>query len=212
MKRECIHPRKAIKIVREFIDDISNFTYEKEHTIIPKENKPFNEMTVDEIAESWRNAEEIIITEKRKCKIVNLTGTHRGSCAYPYDLEDERKYFRIGININEFCSISKGEQQFRSDFVSRCLKAKGFANITLTVLHELGHFETHFMDFGNYNRKKELIRLRTQCSIETINFAYFQLPDETAATNWAINWLDNAENRKKAKAFEKKFFGCFEKN
>ena len=43
-----------------------------------------------------------------------------------------------------------------------------------------------------------------------MNYAYFTLPDETAATEWAINWLSDAENRKKAKAFEKKFFACFE--
>lgn len=211
MKRKCIHSRKVIKVMREFIDDISNFTYEKEHTIITKQNKSFDEMTTDEILETFSNAEEIIVTEKRRCKIVNLTGTNQGCCAYSYDLEDEKKYFRIGVNIDEFCSICKGDQQFRSDFVSRCLKAKGFANITLSLLHELGHFETHFMEFKNYNRIKELTLLREQYSEETINFAYFRLPDETAATNWAINWLDSAENRKKAKAFEKKFFSCFEK-
>lgn len=210
MKRKCVHPKKVIKVMREFIDDISNFTYEKEHTIITKENKPFNEMTANEFIESWKNAEEIIVTEKRRCKIVNLTGTNQGCCAYGYDLEDEKKYFRIGVNIDEFCSTNKGDQQFRSDFVSRCLKAKGFANITLSLLHELGHFETHFMEFKNYNRTKEITLLRELYPKETINFAYFRLPDETAATNWAINWLDNVENRKRAKAFEKEFFSCFE--
>ena len=59
MKRKCVHPKKVIKVMREFIDDISNFTYEKEHTIITKENKPFNEMTANEFIESWKNAEEI---------------------------------------------------------------------------------------------------------------------------------------------------------
>ena len=44
----------------------------------------------------------------------------------------------------------------------------------------------------------------------SLNNAYFQMPDETAATEWAIKWLSNPENRKIAKAFEKKFFACFE--
>ena len=35
---------------------------------------------------------------------------------------------------------------------------------------------------------------------------YFLLPDEVVATKWAIDWLENAENRKLAKAFEKEFF------
>ena len=43
----------------------------------------------------------------------------------------------------------------------------------------------------------------------TINFEYFKLPDEKAATDWAIEWLSHPENRRKAKEFEKKFFACF---
>jgi O-antigen/teichoic acid export membrane protein len=38
---------------------------------------------------------------------------------------------------------------------------------------------------------------------------YFLLPDEMSATDWAVEWLQDAEHRRIAKAFEKKFFACF---
>lgn len=209
--RKCIHPRKVIKIMREFIDDISNFEYQE--TIIKFNNdKPFDEMTTEEFLEAFYNAEEKTSFYKRKCKIINLTGTDKSCCAYSYDLdEDERQYFRIGVNLDEFCVKSKGHLQFTSNFISRCPSARGFAGITLSLLHELGHFETHFIEFEGYNRLIELALLREQYPKEIINFAYFELPDEQAATDWAIKWLNNKENRKKAKSFEKAFFSCFER-
>jgi len=40
------------------------------------------------------------------------------------------------------------------------------------------------------------------------NALYFDLPDEKAATEWAIKWL--AENAAIAKEFEKEFVKCWE--
>ena len=31
------------------------------------------------------------------------------------------------------------DKAFRKDFVQRCLMARGFANVTLSILHEIGH-------------------------------------------------------------------------
>ena len=78
----------------------------------------------------------------------------------------------------------------------------------IILLHELGHF-TAQQKFEGYDRGKALAELREKFPPAIINFEYFKLPDEKAATGWAINWLSDPEHRKIAKAFEKKFFACF---
>ena len=103
-----------------------------------------------------------------------------------------------------------GQKQFRKDFTSRCKTAIGFADITLVILHEVGHFSAENVTYS-YNRFKAVNDLHKNFPKSTINFEYFKLPDEKAATDWAITWLSIPENRKAAKEFEKKFFTCFEK-
>ena len=46
-------------------------------------------------------------------------------------------------------------------------------------------------------------------TIEELNHAYFMLPDEIAATKWAVNWLKKKENRQRAREFEKELFEAF---
>ena len=41
------------------------------------------------------------------------------------------------------------------------------------------------------------------------NEKYLHVPTEWVATQWAINWLADAENRKIAREFERKFWACF---
>lgn len=85
-----------------------------------------------------------------------------------------------------------GDKAFRRDFVSRCPMAQGFSNITLSILHELGHhFNRDSFDESEYENEVD----------------HFSLPCERVATDWAINWLKNANNRKIAKQFEKELFG-----
>ncbi len=102
------------------------------------------------------------------------------------------------------------QKQFRKDFVSRCKIAKGFADITLDILHEIGHFATEEVS-RSYDRRQAILKLYRDFPQAVINFKYFGLPDEKAATDWAIDWLSISDHRKIAKDFEKKFFSCFEK-
>ena len=83
----------------------------------------------------------------------------------------------------------------------------------------MGHFYTEkevCKKYPSYNRIEEIkkIILSTHnlknCDYEA-NKLYQQLPDELAATTWALDWLADAEHRKLAKAFEKKFFANYEK-
>lgn len=86
---------------------------------------------------------------------------------------------------------------FRKDFVTRCPMAQGFANVTLTILHEIGHhFTREIFDAQDLNAYYEVDDMDE----------YLSLPCERAATDWAIAWLADKEHRKVAKAFERQIF------
>jgi hypothetical protein len=89
------------------------------------------------------------------------------------------------------------DRLFRQDFITRCPLARGFADITLTILHEVGH---------HFNREAYIF-----CDAKEYNNAtgadHFKLHCEMVATDWAVQWLQSARNRSIAKAFEHAYFG-----
>lgn len=104
-----------------------------------------------------------------------------------------------------------GGKYFRQDFIRRCPMGKGFSDVTISILHEVGHAMTKSLLPEDYNREDECDKIeKNNRTYKEINFEYFRMLDETLATNWAIAWLKNAEHRKQAKAFEKEFWACFE--
>lgn len=195
--RKLIHPRKVVWAMADFINEIHDLTYE---TLSIPHDFDFSRDNWADLLEACGAKQEYPAT----CKIVKSPDGM--FCAMVADLgEDE---FRIGYNIEDlYC---KGHRQFTDNFRSRCTIAKGFADITLTLLHELGHFEAH-EEFEDYDRVKSIKYILSTYPREKVNLEYFKLPDEMAATEWAIEWLQDAEHRRIAKAFEKKFFACFEK-
>lgn len=88
------------------------------------------------------------------------------------------------------------DKEFRNDFVARCPIAKGFSDVTLTILHEFGHW---------YNRN--VMNIVVYADMVENDENYFSNPYEVLATQWAICWLLCPANRKIAKDFEKKYFG-----
>lgn len=91
------------------------------------------------------------------------------------------------------------DKAFRKDFVERCPLARGFSSITLTLLHECGHWATRsIFDIVEYEKWDE----RAESQEE-----YMKIPWEHLATEWAICWLHSPANRKVAKAFERAYFG-----
>ena len=135
-------------------------------------------------------------------------------CAYLTYSSDFRVV--IGYNFEKYSH----DKAFRKNFIARCPLARGFASITLTLLHELGHFETEDYISDEYDRDKALIEIRKRAKEESPNLSvdelnekyYFPLEDETLATDWAIEWLQDKNNRKIAKQFEKNFFSCVKKD
>lgn len=180
------HPRKAMWAMRDFMNEASTMTYHIGY---------------------WDDEKGGIIHEKgkRMCEMVKSSSGGFGACVDYWD----PKTFNIFYNFDELM-YHFGTRQFREDFISRCPMGRGFADITLVLLHELGHFMTNDNDFGDFDRDAEMEFLQT-IPVEFRNLLYFCFPDETAATDWAIEWLQDAEHRRMAKAFEKKFFACFKK-
>ena len=88
---------------------------------------------------------------------------------------------------------------FRKNFISLCPSAKGFSHITLTILHECGHWATRsVMDIVEYDKL---------ASVAYTQEMYMANPWEMLATQWAVCWLCSPSNRKVAKDFERKYFG-----
>ena len=113
----------------------------------------------------------------------------------------ERDQWSINVNqipprlilppdLNEVRDVDK---MFRADFIRRYPSARGFANVTISILHELGH---------HFTRE---IYLNTDKSEGDTMEEHLTLPAEVIATEWAINWLKDPINRKTAKAFEKEY-------
>lgn len=97
------------------------------------------------------------------------------------------------------CKIGEDDKQFRNNFISRCPLARGFSHITVSLLHECGHWETRsVMDDDTYRKMRAKVS-----DMET----YMAIPWEHLATDWAICWLSSPKNRKRAKEFERKYFG-----
>ena len=193
-KYRVIHPRKALWAMRDFINEIHNVEYEF-FRFRPEEDD-------DEAFTRFCNTDEWE-TQRAVCKIVKIKEANFS--AFLDDLGGDT--FRIGYNFEALGT--KEITEARETFTSRSSMCKGFSNITLALLHELGHFSSE-QDFEDYDRETELEFLKS-IPVEFSRKMYYLLPDEMSATDWAVEWLQNAENRKIAKRFEKNFFKNFEK-
>ena len=83
---------------------------------------------------------------------------------------------------------------------------KGFSQVVRVLLHEFGHHMTYTTIIALYG-EDEITRLYQEA--KGSNEKYLHVPTEWVATQWAINWLADAENRKIAREFERKFWACF---
>lgn len=87
---------------------------------------------------------------------------------------------------------TEGAKAFKDFFIKHCPMAKDFNNITISLLHEIGHIMTIDESYGEQIKTKD-------------NEKYFTSHDEWIATEWAINFLIN--NTKLLRKFEKKIAG-----
>lgn len=197
---KCVHPRKVIKFMLAFANTVcetGNIMYYDGDEILNPD---------DDITE-WEFGDAIF----EPCEV-----TFKKSDKFAYRLREDDADPNV-ILLYDFKELfCKGSKEFRQDFTRRCPAAKGFADITISILHELGHAATEFDDnLADFDREATLDKLEKEWKAthkkgeRGFNFEYFKMPDETAATDWAIGWLQDPKNRKIAKDFEKKFFSCF---
>ena len=93
-------------------------------------------------------------------------------------------------------SKSEEDKAFREDFIARCPFAVSFSDVTLTILHEFGHWYTrNVMDMVVYSH------MVGKCH------NYLTVSYEILATQWAVCWLLCSANRRVADDFENKYFG-----
>ena len=87
------------------------------------------------------------------------------------------------------------DKKFRKFFLTLCPLAWEFSDITISILHEIGH---HF-------HRIEYITCDEDEYNNAFGYDHFKLPCEMIATEWAIKWLQNKDNRAIAKQFNKTF-------
>lgn len=104
---------------------------------------------------------------------------------------------RIELPSNLNYVPDDSDKAFRENFISRCPSASEFSNVTLMLLHEIGHWFTRF-DFDEMEDMKQRFMVETDDE-------YMNLPCEYLATEWAIAWIDTEEHKPIARQFEKNF-------
>lgn len=142
------------------------------------------------------------LTVERK-RFISLT---KGRCGFRAYVGATK--IRIEYDFQSMAKNDVGQSEFRRNITMRDASLRGFSDVTLSLLHELGHFETEGdVPFG-YDRFKAQKDYRKWCGddLRLLNLMYFSLPDEWLATQWAIDWLSDEDNRKRAKQFERDFF------
>lgn len=214
-KRICVNPRRAVNAMRDFLSIASPNLYET--LVWPAEisgTRPKKEEFSDPL--DWYSA--IVDWELENGEMVKFPITPKvykmkeeNFCVHSSDLfEDGDDTVRFGYNYEAlFDNSIHGTIVIIRDMEKREKYMRGFSRITKILLHEMGHLATHEEIYEKYS-EEELEQLHNENhNNKGGNYGYIHLPDEYAATQWAIDWLKNPKNRKIAKAFEKKFWSCF---
>lgn len=97
---------------------------------------------------------------------------------------------------------------FYKYWLSKNAILENFSPITFIFLHELGHFATGDAIRETFPLFKRFFSLAFLEYAE--KNAYYELPDEKAASEWAVSWLSEERNHPIAHAFEEKFFSFWD--
>ena len=190
---KCAHPRICKRLMTEFLQDATTLTYVSEFCrFLGMGDDGMPILGDSEFGEYDR--------------VVSLKKSPRGFRTNIHPMDESK--IEIEYDFCEFTRYHEEHNEFIRNIRARAPFTAGFSSLTLALLHELGHNETEEEVPEYYDRQKALKNIEKYCgkNPRMVNMMYFSLPDEYMATQWAINWLTNTENRKKAKAFEKAFF------
>jgi hypothetical protein len=194
------HPRKLYKFINNFVKENISIEYPIEHC------HTFNLPPSFPLENLWDKLEN---GEIEKIPVFADITIHKGkkNCAYT---EKEQVY----ICFSELMDF--GTKAVRENAISRCKTLKGFSTFIFTLLHEVGHIATQYEDFADKEyTDKEKKEITLECFETSNNWMEFERkfqsyhymqPSEIAATDWAIEFVKNPNNRKILKNFEREFF------
>lgn len=193
---KCAHPRICQRLMAEFLQDATSLTYEVD-------TRPLT--ITDDFKLVFGEGEVFTVSRTVKMKRINNVNF----CAFVD--EDDDEIMEFGYNYK--CLADNQHDNFNRIFYLKNRSFMGFSSLTLTLLHELGHFETADKVPNGYCREVAVKAIHKACTdkkgnkdYEKANLMYFSLPDEWLATQWAADWLSDKENRQRAKRFERDFF------
>lgn len=197
------HPRKIYTIMKNFVNENVTLMRDIDYTPIPPAG-----LTAEEWFEQVLNTEPVIETEKV------LFHVHKGNKCAAWDTDEfDTPICNITMCPEEL--TSGGAEAIFRNACSRSATLKGFAKITFALLHEVGHFMVAEEMQGvesTIERPEDIISYAFDHSNNWKEFHdvyqsfHYNQPEEKAATDWAINFLSDPNNRKITKAFEKEFF------
>lgn len=203
-KATLIHPRKLTRVMQEFLAQVMEIE-ELTRTVEYYTPDVFDKMMNGEKIET--EYEEEYVTPKLRCK-----KGFNNFCVYSNEFFDDIANLVIKFEYDPNALLSDRSRNYKdglgfvlADMGRRASYMKGFSQVVRILLHELGHVMTHEKVRANYT-EGELMRLHRKTRG---NENYVRLPDEYAATQWAIDWLADPDHRKIARDFEKKFWACF---
>lgn len=209
-KLVCVKPSKAIALMKKFIREASPLC--DGYTFPPESRKhlPSGLLYIFDPEDYWNKLQEWArtygtITKRRIDPLMKKTDV------VTFGVQTSDFVFNECATLFTYNWAQLNETRFDGvviiyrDMASRAEYMRGFARITKNLLHEIGHVATA-IEVWEYYGLANIQRKHRECNN---NIDYVTLPDEYAATQWAIDWLADPNNRKKAKAFEKEFFKCF---
>lgn len=122
-------------------------------------------------------------------------------------LPDDESVIKIYYDFSDLDPRNLSVRIFNKNVRTRAPFTRGISDVTIALLHELGHNITVYDLPKNFDRTGEILDIFASTKIPEIRYRmYCDLPDELAATQWAIEWLSDEDNRKRVKKFEKDFF------
>ena len=193
---KCAHPAKCSHLMKKFLQDACDLTFEIKNFYLANIG---GDLKIEDVKEG-----ETISVDKT---VLIRKGTH-GFRAFVNCRED---LVEIEYDFKTEMRNPEAVAEFRRNAVLRNPAMQGFSGLTLSLLHELGHFETADDVPEDYDRFEAQAKMRKYAKddIRKLNMMYFSLPDEWLATQWAIDWLSDEDNRKRAKQFERDFFAAW---
>lgn len=208
--KKCIliHPRRLTKVMREYLQQVVDESDICHSINVPAGNYSFDYLWehLDDDTIEW---DEIIVTPT--VRLTHKKGFYN-FCVYTSEYCDDEENDILHFEYDAGALLKNGSRNYYrglgfvlADMGRRASYMKGFAQVTRILLHEIGHVASYDNVHAKYT-DEELSTLHQQTKG---NRKYIQLPDEFAATQWAIDWLADEQHRKAAKEFEKKFWPCF---